>query len=1009
MASNKFPGRLPTVLGALLWLCVLTNSVAQGAELRSLTGHVPPVVSHLLAKGRLAATNQLRLAIGLPLRDAAGLDAFLARLYDPASPDYRHYLTPEELAARFGPTEQDYQAVREFAQTNGLTVTTTYNNRLVLDVAGPAAAVENALHITLRTYQHPTEPRRFFAPDTEPTVPSGLPMADIQGLSDYARPQPRIKRMNAANVVGRNGSAPDGSGSYIGNDFRNAYVPGTALTGAGQNVGLLEFDGFYANDIATYAAAAGSGRTNINLQTVLLDGYDGVPTTNGNDEVSLDIEMAMAMAPGLTKIVVFEAGEYGNPNDLLSSMLSYSSSVKQLSCSWGWYFVPTNAPTSDTIFKNMAAAGQTFVNASGDADAFTTGSSSANGVDNPSLQNAPSSSPYITQVGGTTLTMNGSGGSYASETVWNWGPVYGSQYDGIGSSGGISSYYAIPSWQTNISNLAGRGGSASYRNIPDVALTADNIYVVYGGGGSPTDGYGGTSCAAPLWAGFIALVNQQAAANGLANVGFINPAIYGIAAGSNYLTCFHDVTTGNNTWSGSTGLFYAQTGYDLCTGLGTPNGAALITSLVGSLGSLGVSPGSGIGFGGLPGGPFNPASGTLQLTNRSATAINWSLISTSAWLTASATSGILAAEVATNVQVSLTVTASNLAVGIYSTTLTLTNKTGHTMQTIPSTLQVNQPLSVTPGLGFTAAGPVGGPFIPVAQAFALTNASGNLLKWSLINTSAWLTVSASGGSLAPGGATNITAALATAVNQFAAGTYNASLIFTDTPGLVATAPFALVVAASIVQNGGFETGDFTGWTQSGDASETQITTDSSYVHSGNYSAILGPPSTPGYLSQNLATYPGQTFLLSFWLSNPSGGTPNQFQALWNNTLVVAQTNLTSTAWNNFQILVAATGTVTPLQFGIIDQQDFLALDDISVTPVGPVAFKSTARLTNNFQLTWNTSTGIVYQVQYKTNLIQTSWINLGGPTRAGSNTLTATDTNALRATSQRFYRLITTP
>ena len=141
MASNKFPGRLPTVLGALLWLCVLTNSVAQGAELRSLTGHVPPVVSHLLAKGRLAATNQLRLAIGLPLRDAAGLDAFLARLYDPASPDYRHYLTPEELAARFGPTEQDYQAVREFAQTNGLTVTTTYNNRLVLDVAGPAAAV----------------------------------------------------------------------------------------------------------------------------------------------------------------------------------------------------------------------------------------------------------------------------------------------------------------------------------------------------------------------------------------------------------------------------------------------------------------------------------------------------------------------------------------------------------------------------------------------------------------------------------------------------------------------------------------------------------------------------------------------------------------------------------------------------------------------------------------------------------------------------------------------------
>ena len=902
MVSNKFPSRLNAVLGALLLLGVLINSAAQGAELRSLTGHVPSVVSHLSAKGRLAATNQLRLAIGLPLRDAAGLDDFLARLYDPASPDYRHYLTPEELAARFGPTEQDYQAVREFAQTNGLTVTTMYDNRLVLDVAGPAAAVENALHITLRTYQHPTEPRLFFAPDTEPTVAAGLPVADIQGLSDYARPHPRIRRMNPAKVVSRNGSAPDQSGCFIGNDFRNAYVPGTTLTGAGQSVGLLEFDGFYANDIATYAAAAGNGRSNINLQTVLLDSYNGVPTTNGNDEVSLDIEMAMSMAPGLTKIVAFEAGETGNPNDILSSMLSYSSSVKQLSCSWGWYFVAST--TSDNIFKNMAAAGQTFFNASGDVDAFTTGSSSVNGVDNPTLQNAPSSSPYITQVGGTTLTMNGSGSSFASETVWNWGLVYGSQYDGVGSSGGISSYYAIPSWQTNISNLAGRGGSASYRNIPDVALTADNIYVVYGGSGSPTDGYGGTSCAAPLWAGLIALVNQQAAADGLGTVGFINPAIYGIAASSNYSTCFHDVTTGNNTWSSSPGLFYAQAGYDLCTGLGSPNGAALITSLVGTLGSLGISPVTGFAFSGIPGGPFNPVSGSLQLTNRSGATINWSLISTSAWLAASSYSGTLAANTATNLHVSLTVTASNLAVGVYSNTLTFTNKSAHTAQAIPAGLAVGQ---------------------------------------------------------------------------------------------------------SIVQNGGFETGDFTGWTESGDSSSTLITTNASYVHSGYYSAELGPPSTPGDLSQNLATYPGQTYLLSFWLRNPTGGTPNKFQALWNNTLVVAQTNLTSTAWNNFQILVAATGTVTPLQFGIIDQPDYLALDDISVTPVALLSFKSTARLANNFQLTWNTSTGIVYQVQYKTNLIQTSWINLGGPTTAGSNTLTETDTNALPATSQRYYRLITTP
>ena len=170
----------------------------------------------------------------------------------------------------------------------------------------------------------------------------------------------------------------------------------------------------------------------------------------------------------------------------------------------------------------------------------------------------------------------GANAAYSSETVWNWG--YDSNAGGyVGSSGGISSYYSIPSWQTNVSNMAGRGGSTSFRNIPDVALTADNVYVAYGNGTSGE--FGGTSCAAPLWAGFIALVNQQAAANGESSVGFINPAIYAIAAGANYAVCFHDVTTGNNTWPSSPNLFYATNGYDLCTGLGTPNGTNLINAL----------------------------------------------------------------------------------------------------------------------------------------------------------------------------------------------------------------------------------------------------------------------------------------------------------------------------------------------------------------------------------------------------------------------------------------------
>ena len=297
MLKNKY------FSGCLLWFAIVLSCGSCpvfGADLKILSGHVPKIVSSLTAKGRLAATNELRLAIGLPLRDSAGLDNFLAQLYDPASPNFRQYLTPDEAAERFGPAAGDYEVMKNFARTNGLTVTTTYNNRLVLDVTGPAAAVEKAFHITLRTYRHPTEARDFYAPDTEPTVDAQLPVVDIQGLSDYSRPHPRLHRMNAVKTGARpkGGSAPDGSGLLFGNDFRNAYAPDTTLTGAGQTFGLFEADGYYASDIAAYAAAAGNGRTNIVLQTVLLDSFSGTPTSSGNAEVSLDIEMAMAIAPG---------------------------------------------------------------------------------------------------------------------------------------------------------------------------------------------------------------------------------------------------------------------------------------------------------------------------------------------------------------------------------------------------------------------------------------------------------------------------------------------------------------------------------------------------------------------------------------------------------------------------------------------------------------------------------------------------------------------------------------
>ena len=192
--------------------------------------------------------------------------------------------------------------------------------------------------------------------------------------------------------------------------------------------------------------------------------------------------------------------------------------------------------------------------------------------------------PYITIVGGTTLTMNGTGASYASEKVWNWG--FAGEYNWnthgyVGSSGGISSYLShtelADEHQHDRQQRLDHHAECSGRG----ADSGQCFCGVHGGG--QCDSFGGTSCAAPLWAGFMALVNQQAAANGLAPLGFINPALYAIAAGPNYTNCFHDTTTGNNIWPGSPNLFYAVTGYDLCTGLGTPNGTNLINALAARL------------------------------------------------------------------------------------------------------------------------------------------------------------------------------------------------------------------------------------------------------------------------------------------------------------------------------------------------------------------------------------------------------------------------------------------
>ena len=271
-----------TVLGLLAVAATTWSVSAAPAGMKFLSGHVPALVSRLTPVGDLSGETNLQLAIGLPLRNQEALTNLLQQISDPSSPNYRHYLTPEEFTEEFGPTPADYQAIIDFAGTNGFKVVKTHGNRMLVDVIAKVSDVQRAFHVTIRKYHHPTDARDFYAPDTEPYVNTNLPVLAVQGLNNYVKPHSMLVKM-VPGATPANGSGPQGS--YLGNDFRKAYVPGTTLNGSGQTIGLLQFDGYTPSDITTYTSLA--GLTNVPLQNVLLDGFNGAPGS-GNVEVCLD-------------------------------------------------------------------------------------------------------------------------------------------------------------------------------------------------------------------------------------------------------------------------------------------------------------------------------------------------------------------------------------------------------------------------------------------------------------------------------------------------------------------------------------------------------------------------------------------------------------------------------------------------------------------------------------------------------------------------------------------------
>ncbi len=528
-----------------------------------LSGHIPSEgVASAIPLGSLETATPIPLTFTLPLRNQEALELFLQRIYDPADAHYGKYLTSEEFIEQFAPTQEDYEKVIAYANNLGFTVSNQHPNRVLLNVLGTAQTVENAFNLHLHYYQKQNG-RKFYAPNDNPEVDVSIAsiISSIVGLDNHAvwHPQYRQKEIkNSPEELGADSHAfPSGpGGGFAPNDIITAYeLSGVSVKGAGQVIALFELAKYQASDINFYANHF--GLPSPNLVNVLVDGGSG----DGIDaEVTLDIELALALAPQ-SRIYVYEGPNTGQGVLDTYNRIATDNIAKQISTSWG---IGENLESEqylraeNTIFLQMATQGQTIYAAAGDSGAYDDYPPSKTLV-----VDDPASQPYVVGIGGTHLSVNSQTGVYESESVWNNGLNNGA------GGGGVSQVWPIPAWQTKVSTTY----SKTQRNVPDFALNADpnTGYSIYHN--SQWVIFGGTSCAAPLWAAFTARVNQKRVALKKPVLGFANPLLYTIATGALYKGDFHDVVTGNN-------LFYnAHVGYDNASGWGSFNGINLFNSL----------------------------------------------------------------------------------------------------------------------------------------------------------------------------------------------------------------------------------------------------------------------------------------------------------------------------------------------------------------------------------------------------------------------------------------------
>ena len=565
----------------------------QGTQKLSGYYGVNPNLSAAPLSGPIPPDTLINLAIGLPVRNPGALQMLIRQVSDPKSTKFRQHISQDDFTSTYGATAQDYQALQAWATSSGFNIVSTYSNNLLLSVQATAEQIQSALFVNL-VFRLRRDGTKFVAVDREPSLNLGVPILEINGLTDVFVMRPASQN-------------PTGPSGYLAADLRNAYLdvgsPFQALDGTGQVVGILGLDTFNPSDINLYHASqfAVKGQPAIPTPQVTQVNPGGTPGL----EATLDVSMVLAMAPN-AKVFFFQGGTgiTGHADDVFHQMATFNPPLTVGSCSW----VFGRSDNSQQALDQMAAQGVSFFLASGDFGDV------GDPQGNLDMNNQ-------TLVGGTILNTNavtGSGSSatypspyYAFEQTWNQSP--GSQQKGvtgggvmdgnnkagggageiigIGSTSGASNCYCwpypeccgsgvgIPDYQVAVmhSSAAANGGSQTWRNYPDVAAVASNLQIFFTG---VATGIGGTSAAAPLWAGFMALVNQNSVTNGQGLGGFVNPTLYdiGLTRGTAvdlFAKCFNNVGDGGNNSDGFGPGFTSVPGYNLCTGWGSMSGALL--------------------------------------------------------------------------------------------------------------------------------------------------------------------------------------------------------------------------------------------------------------------------------------------------------------------------------------------------------------------------------------------------------------------------------------------------